>query len=355
MLTSISCYVGWAIHNTCNDSAVKQHEEGGSILHSDPPDEETPAAAISTRQRPPSRPVAVEQCVPRRMDDTAIGQPPWSLSAAKEQQQSDMAQALQPHFASQTPVVLKGAVTSPPSVAGSYDAIHCWSNWDYLRLAVGEDTLCDVEVGATMNSSEEALSGRSTIRFGDYLDYMKLLDTSSMTDLAKDDNDDQHKPPQNLPLVYLAQNDVFEGLKQDFTIPHLCEDSSSRYYGIGNGKLYNVMIWLGPKGTVSPLHYDPMDNLLLQFVGRKRILLFPPSSSDDNYYYAGEDGCQYNTSPIDVEDEEAVDLERYPLFANAPPAMEAMLEPGDVLYIPQKCWHHVRSLDTSISINVWWR
>jgi hypothetical protein len=39
------------------------------------------------------------------------------------------------------------------------------------------------------------------------------------------------------------------------------------------------MLWMGPRHTVSPLHYDPLDNILMQIVGWKRVVLFPP----DNY------------------------------------------------------------------------
>merc|ERR1712071_179753 len=132
------------------------------------------------------------------------------------------------------------------------------------------------------------------------------------------------------------------------------------------------MIWFGPYGTVSPLHYDPLDNLYMQMVGSKHILLYAPSDSmgnntdkysdfddhdqdyhkDSNWYYAGANGEQYNTSPINVEDP---DLNLYPNFARAPPAMEGIVNPGDVVYIPKKWWHHVRSLKTSISVNTWWR
>jgi hypothetical protein len=34
---------------------------------------------------------------------------------------------------------------------------------------------------------------------------------------------------------------------------------------------------------------------------------------------------------------------------------EAIIEPGDVLFIPAFWWHHVTSIDVAISINYWWR
>jgi hypothetical protein len=37
------------------------------------------------------------------------------------------------------------------------------------------------------------------------------------------------------------------------------------------------------------------------------------------------------------------------------PCMEAILEPGDILFLPAFWWHNVISLDVSISVNYWWR
>jgi lysine-specific demethylase 8 len=58
---------------------------------------------------------------------------------------------------------------------------------------------------------------------------------------------------------------------------------------------------------------------------------------------------QRNTSPIDVA---APDLARFPDFARAV-YTEAVLQPGELLFIPVKTWHYVRSLTTAISVNFW--
>jgi ribosomal protein L16 Arg81 hydroxylase len=34
--------------------------------------------------------------------------------------------------------------------------------------------------------------------------------------------------------------------------------------------------------------------------------------------------------------------------------IELFVEPGDALYIPSRWWHQVRSLDLSVSFNIWW-
>ena len=57
----------------------------------------------------------------------------------------------------------------------------------------------------------------------------------------------------------------------------------------------------------------------------------------------------FGTSPVRVE---APDVGAYPEFADAS-YQEAILGPGDMLFIPKSVWHYVRSLTTSCSVNFW--
>ena len=49
-------------------------------------------------------------------------------------------------------------------------------------------------------------------------------------------------------------------------------------------------------------------------------------------------------------DVESPDLEMFPLFAEAK-GVDVLLAPGDALYLPARCWHHVRACTTSISLS----
>jgi hypothetical protein len=51
-------------------------------------------------------------------------------------------------------------------------------------------------------------------------------------------------------------------------------------------------------------------------------------------------------------DPERPDLGRFPALARAK-AASCLLEPGDLLFLPPYHWHHVRSLDVSISVSFW--
>ena len=58
---------------------------------------------------------------------------------------------------------------------------------------------------------------------------------------------------------YLAQHSLLD------QVPALAADiCTPDYCSLGEGRLHAVNAWLGPAGTVTPLHYDPHHNLLAQ-------------------------------------------------------------------------------------------
>jgi hypothetical protein len=260
------------------------------------------------------------------------------------------ADLLLPYFSEQRPLLIRGG-------AMHHRAAQVWpSTWsDYFVEQVGYDTLCTVEIGSNYDNG----AMQSTIAFGDYVQYVRLA-------AEQQDGDESH----NLETVYLAQQDIYSELLKDISLPHAISAGVTQNIDnkrpthpttpklIGHGKLYSTMMWFGPAGCVTPLHFDPMDNMFFQYVGRKRVLLYPPQNDDknpdyENVYYAGDGlSSQYNTSAVNVE---VPDLQQFPNFANAPPAFLAEVAPGDVLFIPKRWWHHVRSLDTSVSVNAWFR
>jgi len=286
-----------------------------------------------------------------------------------QQHQHNLADAIRPSYQSQTPLLL-------PNLLSNCDAIYFWRSSDYWRAAVGEDTPVEVEVGKSYNSGN-----RVTLRFGDYLNYLALGVEQEDKDYEKQqqqgggsqqqgkDIEEQQQAEQE--VAYLAQNELFPQVLSDIPTPNFCESDE---YNVGEGQLYHTMLWMGPRHTVSPLHFDPLDNLLMQVVGWKRVLLFPPdklhesgdveedskqnnqilgSNEQPTWHYAGTNGNQYNTSAVDIENP---NHKEFPNFKElAPIPYECVLGPGDALYIPKRWWHHVRSLEMSVSANVWWR
>lgn len=110
----------------------------------------------------------------------------------------------------------------------------------------------------------------------------------------------------------------------------------------------STRMWMGAKGTVSALHHDLPENFLAQVMGRKRITLIHRRHTRNVYRNSLLHGAP-NFCAVDAEDP---DFERFPRFRRVEP-ITIELAAGEVLYIPRLWWHHVRSLDVSISVNQW--
>jgi len=46
------------------------------------------------------------------------------------------------------------------------------------------------------------------------------------------------------------------------------------------GGLYKALVWIGPRGAVTPLHNDDFHNFFAQIVGEKEVILFPKVCND---------------------------------------------------------------------------
>ncbi|RWS25652.1 lysine-specific demethylase 8-like protein, partial [Leptotrombidium deliense] len=149
-------------------------------------------------------------------------------------------------------------------------------------------------------------------------------------------------------VAYIAQHELFnqiEELSKDFSVPDYCCLSRSQ-----DTCEVSINAWFGPAGTVSPLHFDPNDNLLTQVFGSKYIRLYS-SDSPTEMIYAHQTPLLHNTSQVDVE---KPDLEKFPLFSKLE-YLECILKEGEILFIPPKFWHFVKSLSPSFSISFWWK
>jgi hypothetical protein len=97
-------------------------------------------------------------------------------------------------------------------------------------------------------------------------------------------------------------------------------------------------LYLGPAGTLSPLHQDywHTHSCLSQLQGRKRAILFSP-----------EDSTRVYGGAIDAEQP---DETRFPLLAEAT-AFVGEIGPGDMLFMPAGWWHCVRAVEPSMTVS----
>ncbi len=112
-------------------------------------------------------------------------------------------------------------------------------------------------------------------------------------------------------------------------------------------------LWLGNRAMVAP-HYDIHDNIAAVVAGRRRFTLYPPEQIDN--LYPGPALSTPAGVPVSMVDIRQPDLEQFPNYAQAEAvAQQAVLEPGDAVYIPALWWHGVESLEgLNILVNYWW-
>ncbi|BBM97877.1 [protein]-arginine 3-hydroxylase / protease [Marchantia polymorpha subsp. ruderalis] len=212
------------------------------------------------------------------------------------------------------PVVIKRAMLDWP-------ALTKWKNLEYLRRIAGSRTV-PVEIG------EHYLAPgwkQELMTIGDLINRCTSSELSST----------------NRP--YLAQHSLFDQipeLRKDIIVPDYC--------ALGGGDMKSVNAWFGPANTVTPLHHDPHHNLFAQVVGQKYVRLYSPAHSSHLYPFA--ESMLMNSSQVDLD---GPDLLNFPEFEKAS-GMEYILEEGDMLYIPPKWWHYVKSLSPSFSVSFWW-
>jgi hypothetical protein len=215
------------------------------------------------------------------------------------------------HFFTNRPVILTGLTDDWP-------ALRTWS-LDYFRTRFG-----DVEVEITDHRDADEAYERN------FSGHRRRVSLARYVTMVENGEGNDH--------YLVARNHVLElpglgPLYEDFRCPEgfLDPQTPERPY---------VRLWLGPRGTLTPLHCDDRNVLFAQVVGRKQVKLVPPYFLPHLY---NDDRC---FSPVVLE---APDLERFPAMRSVP-VLEAVLEPGECLFIPLGWWHWVRSLDVAASL-----
>lgn len=256
-------------------------------------------------------------------DSLRAGRRDWLLTVMEEQRrlsvqasglmrcQNLSSEAFLDHFyAPGRPVVIEGALSGWP-------ALERWTP-DYLKETVG-DASVEYQGGRTAASDFELAKDRHkrTMPFSAFIDQICADDSG-----GNDAYITAYNSATNQSALAPLQNDL---------------GRLDAYLTGAPG-----MMWIGPGNTFTPLHFDLTNNLLIQIVGRKRILLIPPTQTRFMYHH------RHVFSDIhDLEDEAAVCA--HPLARNLTP-YEVVLAPGEMLYIPIGWWHQVRSLDFSVML-----
>ena len=112
-------------------------------------------------------------------------------------------------------------------------------------------------------------------------------------------------------------------------------------------------IWISNRSMIAT-HFDANYNIACVVSGRRKFTVFPPNQVAN--LYIGPLLRTPGGPPISTVNLRSPDLEKFPRFAKElESAREAVLEPGDAIYIPILWWHGVESLDAlNILVNYWW-
>lgn len=129
-------------------------------------------------------------------------------------------------------------------------------------------------------------------------------------------------------------------------------ESSQRSDG-GAGCYYNVFI--GPKGTEANIHSHD-STFLSQIDGKKRVILMHPKYKEHLRYYTFsgmkcfDDTGGYMPAGLCISRVDFMNDDEVLELAEKAEVFEVVIEPGDILYIPDTWLHHVVSLTGSVSI-----
>ncbi|KAK9379515.1 uncharacterized protein V2V93DRAFT_392054 [Kockiozyma suomiensis] len=273
------------------------------------------------------------------------------------------------------------------NLAKSWPAFQNWNSVEYLLAATNWGRrVVPVEIGSSYVSDSWS---QKFCPFGEL-----LQDWLSSSDGSERD------------IKYMAQHDLLQqitSLRKDVVVPDLIYNSA--VFGRSNNVHVTMNSWVGPSGTISPLHTDPNNNILVQIVGYKYVRLYSPQIPIQEMYPRVEDNIDMsNTSEVLLErgcygalfgDNDALDYQcstlddeglasgakgtesskasssdlfetmrtrmrekrnyrdQYDNFNWDSSYLECVLEPGNGLFIPAGWWHYVRSLSPSFSVNFW--
>ena len=205
------------------------------------------------------------------------------------------------------------------NMAKSWPAYNKW-NWDYFIDAVG-----DKEVGVYNNIKSDAYTPINTaddyMKFGDYLKKVKAGPLDLRIFLF---NIFQHAPQ----------------LTKDFTWPDELMKGFVKKY---------PMLFVGGQGSITHMHFDiDMSHILhTQFIGRKRVLLFPYEEQYKLYRKPWEVLSLANFANYQTE----FDYEGFPATRLAK-GYEVVLEHGDTLFMPAGFWHHMEYLEGGFAMSL---
>ncbi|ETS78362.1 hypothetical protein PFICI_10424 [Pestalotiopsis fici W106-1] len=227
------------------------------------------------------------------------------------------------------------------------DPISSFADWlrpehPDLALHLLNNVFCDTRPSSTLQAT-----------FHQFHAPLGLLEQATVYNTTVDD---KHRVKR----LYIAQsqlNELPQALQDDLSVPAIVK-------GAGKGDVYDSSIWLGLEPTYTPLHRDPNPNLFVQLLSNKTVRLLKPSLGQQLYTRVQQQlgfrgNSRFRGAEMMSGPERAALYDAIWGVGQSGDILEAVLEPGDALFIPKGWWHSVQSnFDDgrlNASVNWWFR
>lgn len=219
---------------------------------------------------------------------------------------------LHEYYAPNRPVILE-------DVCDSWPALDTWTPEYLARKLHGAEVEVMTGRASDQNYEVNSAAHRTRMPFDEYVARLRAVESSNDLYLVANNK--------------LLESEAARPLWDDFTLdPRYLQPDTKRAA---------TFLWLGPAGTVTPLHHDLMNVLFHQVSGWKRFILISPL---ETHCVSNSVGVFSDVDPV------APDEERFPRFETTH-RLQVSVGPGEVLFIPVGWWHHVAALEVSISLS----
>lgn len=220
------------------------------------------------------------------------------------------------YYQTNIPLVVK-------DLAKDWPAYTKW-NWSYFKQLVGNK-----KVGLYNNIKSDAYTPINTAddykTFGEYIDMVS-------------------NGPAAWRIFLFNIFDHAPELIKDFTWPeHLMKGFVKKY----------PMLFTGGATSITHMHFDIDVSHILhtQFIGKKRVLLFPYQEQHKLYRKPFEVLSLADFSNYSDETKSKLDFEKFPALKLAK-GYEVILEHGDTLFMPAGYWHHMEYIESGFAMSL---
>ena len=217
------------------------------------------------------------------------------------------------YFKPRKPLIIKG-------LAKEWPAYKKWT-WEYFKEIVGEK---EVPVYNNIKSDSYTPINKADgyMKFGEYLDMVA-------------------KGPVELRVFAFNIFSEAKQITKDFVYPaHLVSHFVKQF----------PLLFVGGSGSITHMHFDiDMPNLFhTQFLGKKRVLLFP---NEEKYKLYRKPWEVLSLADFSHFNEGKINLEKFPAIAMAN-GYEVILEHGDTLFMPTGFFHHMEYIDSGFAMSL---